>query len=522
LLHLFLRDVKSLESQQVVETSGAHTLFWGDSPDSLYFTRRGELRRLDLNSGKHAGVAEAPGFLMHGARFGPQRLLLFASGRSFRVNEAAGDFEMDDRVFPWAQVLPGGSNMIYTQLASVDPHHSVYAASIGADTQPLRLTESDSRAVYAGSTGKPGKGYLLFVRGGTLVVQPFDARSLQLEGAVTPIAERVYSFFPTAAADFSVSGNGLLAYQKYASRSQLVWVDRSGRTAAPVSADKINVKSGRLSPDGRTIAASIYSVENGAQNIWLIEQPSGSARLLTAERGLRDSPVWSPDSKRVAFLWGGGGQPPNLKVRGLGVEDKEIALQTGSFQLPTDWSPDGRFIVFVNTGFPRVASETQSDVWLADLKADNKLIPLLKSGFHEANPAFSPDGKWLAFTSNESGGPEMYIQRFEGGDSPRVAGPRIRVTKSGAQALRWRRDGRELFYLAFDGTVHAVPVQLRGNPVVGEDTALFAINLAARAAIHSILGFDVSPDGQRFLIPITTSPERASIVVKQHWEPDLR
>ena len=170
---------------------------------------------------------------------------------------------------------------------------------------------------------------------------------------------------------------------------------------------------------------------------------------------------------------------------------------------------------------PRFANESQGDVWLEGLTDSRKLIPLLSTPFHEANAAFSLDGKWLAFTSNESGRAEVYLQAFHAGEAPRVAGERYRVSRAGAQALRWRRDGRELFYLAFDGRVHAVPVKLSASPEFGPAAPLFSISTEARAAIHSILGFDVSPDGQRFVIPVVTSPESPSLVVLQNWEAAL-
>jgi Tol biopolymer transport system component len=146
---------------------------------------------------------------------------------------------------------------------------------------------------------------------------------------------------------------------------------------------------------------------------------------------------------------------------------------------------------------------------------------VLSTRFHEANAAFSPDGKWLSFTSNESGRPEVYVQAFESTGTPRVTGERHLVTRSGAQALRWRRDGKELFYLAFDGRVYAVPAKLSAKPEFGPATPLFTISTEARAAIHSALGFDVSPDGQRFLIPAVTSQDGPSLVVMQNWEAAL-
>ena len=336
-----------------------------------------------------------------------------------------------------------------------------------------------------------------------------------------PSLSKVYSFRPTGGADFSVSSSGAIAYQRFASRSQLVWVDREGRQVGSAGPANVNVKSGRLSPDGRKLATAIYDVERGAQNLWIVDIKNNAVRELTLEPGLRDAPVWSPDSKKLAFLHAFGGRQPQVRIRGVGENDAEEAAGPAGFQMPTDWSPDGRFIVFENTGIARLSSEIQSDVFMFDLARGRKVIPVLSTRFHEANAAFSPDGKWLTFTSNESGRPEVYVQAFDSTGAPRVTGERHLVTRSGAQALRWRRDGKELFYLAFDGRVYAVPAKLSPKPEFGPATPLFTISTEARAAIHSVLGFDVSPDGQRFLIPAVTSQDGPSLVVMQNWEAAL-
>src|SRR5260370_16117427 len=167
-------------------------------------------------------------------------------------------------------------------------------------------------------------------------------------------------------------------------------------------------------------------------------------------------------------------------------------MPAADFQVPTDWSPDGRLIAFVNTGFPRSANEQQSDVWLLDLAQGRKLVPLLNTRFHESNPAFSPDGKWLAFTSNESGRPEVYVQAFRSGDASSVIGERHLVSSAGAQALRWRRDGKELFYLGFDGRVQAVPVKPSPEPEFRSAAAPFSSKNQARRALNSSPLLDVS------------------------------
>jgi len=143
---------------------------------------------------------------------------------------------------------------------------------------------------------------------------------------------------------------------------------------------------------------------------------------------------------------------------------------------------------------------------------------LLNTRFHESNPAFSPDGKWLAFTTDESGRPELYMQAFQKSDSPSLVGPRYLVSSTGAQAVRWRRDGNELFYLDLAGRIQAISTKLSPRPEFGPSKMLFSIATEARASIHSVLGFDVSADGQRFVIPTVSSAEGPSLVMVQNWE----
>lgn len=514
---VFLRDFNSLESRLVPGSEGAHTVFWPPDGRSLYLTVKGKLWRTPLEDDAHVFLANSPPFLFSGAWLSPKRMLLDSFRASYFVSPSGGSLEPLKDIYLWPQMLPDGEHVLHVRW---DARAGRYQARVVRlrDFTTKDLIETESRVLYTGSTVTPGNGYLLYIRGGNLLAHPFDLRSLLLTGEAAPVASRVYSFAQAGAADFSVSDRGVIAYQSYVSRSQLVWVDRAGHQLATIGPANINVKSARLSPDGQRLATAIYDVERGEQYLWIFDIKTNSGRLLTAEPGLRDAPVWSPDSTTLAFLHTADASPPRVHMRGLREKDEEEAMPAADFQVPTDWSPDGRFVAFVNTGFPLLASEQQSDVWVLDLARGRELVPLLKTGFHESNPVFSPDGKWLAFTSNESGRAEVYVQAFRSGDPPRMMGERHLVSSAGALAVRWRRDGRELFYLGFDGRVQAVPLRLSPKPEFGPATALFTISTEARAAIHSILGFDVSADGQRFVIPAVSSVEGPSIVVVQNWE----
>jgi serine/threonine-protein kinase len=238
-------------------------------------------------------------------------------------------------------------------------------------------------------------------------------------------------------------------------------------------------------------------VDRGVNEIWIIDLETGAARRAFIVEGQVDCPVWSPDSARLLFQRALEG-PPKLFLRGIGENDPLEQLPEGFFQIPTDWSSDGRFIAFTNTSFGQIESELRGDVWLIDMARGRKIIPLISTPFHESNPAFSPDGRWLAFTSSETGRAEVYLQSFEASNAPHLTGERHLISRQGCASLRWRRDGKELFYLAWDGRLYGVPISLHSKPKIGKPAPLFTISTEARAAVHSLMGFDVSADGQRF------------------------
>jgi eukaryotic-like serine/threonine-protein kinase len=518
---VFVRDFNSLESRLLPGSEGVHTLFWAPDSRSLFLTVKGKLQRAPLEGEARVVLGDSPGSLFSGAWVSPERLLLSATLTTYWIPPSGGTPEPLKELYRWPQVLPGGQHLLYVTAESQAGRHRARVTLFDDPGSVKDVIESDSRVLYTASLRNPAAGYLMYLRAGNLLAQPFDPRSLRITGEAMPVVKDVYSFRPTGGADFSVSNSGALAYQSFSGRSQLVWVNRQGRQIGSAGPANVNVKSGRLSPDGRKLATAIYNVDRGAQNLWIVDLENNASRELTAQSGARDAPVWSPDSKKLAFLHASVGKLPRVNLRDAGENDVEEAMAGGDFQMPTDWSPDGRFIVFVNTAAARLSSDVQSDVFLIDLAQGRKVIPILSTRFHEANAAFSPDGKWLTFTSNESGRAEVYVQAFESTGVPRVTGERHLVTRSGAQALRWRRDGKELFYLALDGRVYGLSAKLSRKPEFGPATPLFTISPEARAAIHSVLGFDVSPDGERFLIPAVTSQEGPTLVVMQNWETAL-
>ncbi|MBC8166729.1 MAG: PD40 domain-containing protein [Bryobacteraceae bacterium] len=522
LFTVFVRDFRALEALPVANTTGAHSVFWGPDDHSLYFTARGSLLRASLEGDSYQVVSDSPAIISSVIALPSAKLLISGASGTFTVSNSGGALQPSRDSYRWSQNLPDGKHILYTVFDPSIGRHRTRVARFGEPNSAKNLLETDSRTLYTPSTARPGTGYLLSVRAGNLLAHPFDPNSLRVTGEPVAVAHRIYSFLNTGAADFSVSETGVLAYQRYVGRSQLAWVDRKGQVITTVGPRGVNLKYATLSPNGANIATSIFDADRGVLDIWIISTTSGAERRMFTGPGLGVFPVWSPDSRKLVYGRGFSGSPPKLFIKGIRDNETQEALPPDFFQIPTDWSRDGRFVAFTNTGSVQVENEMKGDIRLVDLARNREVIHLTSTPFHEASPAFSPDGRWLAFTSNESGRAEVYMQAFEAGNSPKVVGERFIVSRHGAASLRWRRDGKELFCVGADGRLYAIPVELSQPPKIGTPVPLFDISLQARGAIHAPLGFDVSSDGRRFLVPIAATLEPSEIVVIQNWEAALK
>jgi len=514
---LFLRDFSELESHPVVDGEGAYSVVWTPDGRMLLFAAKGKLRRIAVNAAASQILSEAIPYFSSAIPYGPDRLLISNPRNSAVIPSSGGTPRPIARLYSWAQMLPGGRDFLYTvddpQLGSLRAR----LATINSDDPGAEVVRADSRVQYIGSLHSDG-GYLVYLRAGALLAQPFDLAGRRVTAEPKAIARHVPSFGPTGAADFSVSRRGVLAYQSFVNRSQFIWVDRTGKRLSTASPPNISATHVRLSPDGRWLAATPFDIERGVPEIWLYDAGSGAGRKVVFGSDIPGTPVWSPDSRRLVYLLGRSW--PHLALSSFdGTPEKEPLPDTG-FMAPTDWSPDGRFILYNNSALPAITQAFPSDVFAIDMARNRKVIPLLSSPFYEYNAVFSPDGKWLAFLSTESGQAEIYMQALDrGNDSLRVTGERFLISRQGAQCLRWRRNGKELFYLGSDGRVYAVPLAFGADRVrAGQPEPLFIIDAEARAAIHSVVSFDVSADGSRFVVPSMTPGESSALIVLQDWE----
>lgn len=519
LFRIFTRAIGEVESREVPGSNGAGSLFW--LPDgSLVFAAQGKVRRHSPGTPASQILSETTPVFTSGILLPQDRMLLTSRFRSALLPANGGPLEHLKSNIAWPQLLPDGRHILQSEFDASLGLWRTRAARLGDPKSTPEILLAGSRAIYTESPAS-GQSYLLYASGGALLAQPFDPGKQRMAGAARVIVPRVYSFLPAGSADFSISARGeLLVYQTVVQRSQLIWVDRTGRTLRAAGPDRILTKDARLSPDGAQFASARFDVERGATEIWVTGASTGHSRRQIAGPGLVTAPIWSPDSKRLAFLRALE-SVPKLRIRSLDDPENEQTLASDGFQVPTDWTSDGRFILFTDTGLPLVENEGNGDIWAADLNSSGRQTPLIRTPFHEGGATASPDGRWVAFISNESGKPEVYLQRLESGSGVlKVAGPRHPVSKQGAVCLRWRRDGKELFYLANDSHLYAVAMGLGApeRPAIGIPQPLFQVSPAAIAAIHSLPGFDAAADGQSFVVPSVSSAEPSALVAIQHWE----
>ena len=354
-------------------------------------------------------------------------------------------------------------------------------------------------------------GYLVFVRAGTLYAQPFDPIRLAFNGEPAAIAEQVAHDAGTGAL-FSVSTNGVLVYRSQAAsvRTQLTWIDRTGRTVGPIGS-VTSQDSPVLSQDETHIALIRPSDIPNSDDVWLINLASGASSRLTFDGGSY-SPVWSPDGRYIAF-----GTQRHLTNSVIDAVFRKAAAGTGDAELlfrgrfttyPSDWSRNGQFIIYVERD-----RATKNDLWALPLDAERKPIPLVRTNGDDALGRLSPDGRWLAAASDVSGREEVYVQTFP------VPHGKWQISISGGTQPRWRRDAKELYYVAANGQLLGVAVRTEGAEFEsGVQQRLFV--LPPSHGEDSI--YDVSADGSRFLVNSVVSDTSQPIVVTLNWTAGLK
>jgi Tol biopolymer transport system component len=513
---LWLRPLESDIMQPLAGTEGAEFPFWSPNSRSIAFIAQGKLKRLDLAGGAPITLAEAT--IGATGAWSRDDVILYTPAGGSPINRvsaqggtpmpattlatAAGDVQ---HWYP--SFLPDGRHFLYFAVGSVDNATHPRAVMLGSLETPAG---PDKLLVEGGSNAKYASGHLLFARNGTLIAQAFDSGTLELVGEPIPVVEHVQiaglgTTGVTGA--FTVSENGMLAYQTgTVFHSRLVWFDRSGAQLAALG-DHADYGDVTLSPDGTRAAVSVMDARVGTRDLWIFDIARGIRDRQTFDPADDFAPVWSEDGQQLVFSSRrADGIDLYRKRVGTGTEETLFADSLGKFVV--DWSADGRYIVYIAGG----GIIARSDLWILPLARGERAYPFAESTFVETHGQFSPDGRWLAYTSSETGRREVYVAPFPG------PGARRQISTTGGGWPRWGRDGREIFYLASDNALVAAAIDASSGAlaVVGEER-LFTAQPRPFARLDAY-PYDVAPDGQRFIVNVTVdAPVSVPMTLVVNW-----
>jgi serine/threonine-protein kinase len=507
---VYLRAMDSLESKPILGTEGAVNPFF--SPDSQWvgFFAGGKLKKVSLNGGAALALGDTsrPG----GGSWGSQGVIAFGpiigSSVLLQMPDSVGApqpltrFGKGEASHRWPEFLPGGKAVLFaaapTALTFTNARVDVQSVGTGAG----RDLVSGTQPRYAPS------GHLLFAQGGALMAVPFDPQRLAVTGTAVPVVDGILES-SAGAAQYSISATGSLVYVPGGFQSaqlRLVWVNRNG-AEQPLAAPPHAYYRPRLSPDGRKVAVGILEQES---QIWAYDLSRDTLTRLTFEGNYNPVAVWTPDGKRIAIESNKDGTPNIFWQLADGSGGLERLTTSEYFQDPQSWSPDGQLLAFYEV----VAPSKVADIWVLRM-SDRKAQPFLRTQFNEAYPRFSPDGRWLAYISDESGSIEVYVQSYPG------PGGKYQISTEGGTDPVWNPSGKELFYRSGDKMM-AVDIATQPSFNAGKSRMLFE----GRYVQGPFPNYDVSPDGQRFLMikPVeqTSSSSPTQIVVVQNWFEELK
>ncbi|HEY6507548.1 MAG TPA: winged helix-turn-helix domain-containing protein [Vicinamibacterales bacterium] len=504
-IQLWVRTLETGETRVVAGTEGAARPFWNPTSTALGFFANGRLKTVALTGDGPrtlAGVGLNPG----GGSWGPDGVILFAGSRTglMTVAETGGrvtpvttlDAGQRDRAHRWPAFLPDGRRFIFTVVSNDPERAGTYLGTLGGGV-PTRLFDVPTAfATYVPS------GHILYVRDLALMAQAFDPESATLRGAPVGVATHV------AAPDFlngayvSGSAAGLLTFGGGWRGGRLAWFDRKGGRLGEVETPTW-LHNPTLSDDGRHLLADPSGEANPEfQGVWRIDLEEGTRhRLLRGGIGL-----WSPDAQQVAFSTGEGGISDLFLTPASGQTERHALLKTAESKGLNDWSGDGRYLVFISTN-----PQTKSDLWLLPLTGDDRQpVPYLRTPFEELQGQVSPDGRWLAYTSDESGRWEVYVQSFP------TPGTKYVVSAGGGGEPQWRADGRELFYMALDHTLKSVAVESTSPWRNGRPVPLFRAQVAGDLTRYRTR-YQTADNGQRFLLDSVVEDGSQEVTLVVNW-----
>jgi eukaryotic-like serine/threonine-protein kinase len=519
---IWVRPLGSLTAQALEGTEGATFPFWSPDGRSIAFFSDADrkLKRINLAGGLPIALCEAP--FGRGGSWSQSGVIVFTPNTYeglYKIPASGGTPEpvthLDTSIHTthrWPKFLPDGHHFIYLAVNHLRDasHDAIYLGSLDGK-ENKRIISSHADATYA-------SGYLFFLLKDVLMAQPFDAQLGQLRGEPRSTVEKVVYDPSIWKAVFDASETGVMAYQygSYVNGSQLRWFDRSGKPLEIVAeAGFYGIPV--LSPDGRKLLAARVAQFGNYGDLWVFDLARGVRTRITFDDADNAGGIWSHDGKRILLGARGRYYYSIYETDSSGGGNKRLILDAGGNAGPIGLSPDGRFLLYGRDDVPGL---TQGRLWVYPMSGQSPPFPLLERGT-QLDGQISSDGRWVVYTSNESGRNEVYVVPFR--PPPQSSTPRSadsygkwQISTSGGQQPRWRRDGRELFYVAADNTLMSVPVTSSGSRFeVGAAHPLFRANLD--------LGFvyDVSPDGSRFIMNTAAPETTAPITLVENWPSDF-
>jgi serine/threonine protein kinase/Tol biopolymer transport system component len=484
---IWVRAMAGTNAEPLAGTDGiTQRPFW--SPDSRYlgFFSGGKLKKVAVAGGPAITLCDAPtgadgawsksgAILFDGQATDP--IMRVSAGGGTATPAFLPDTSKRESV-GWPFFLPDGQHFLFQEING----RSLRVGTLGSK-KTRDLGPSDSRAEYS------PQGYVLFARGGSLVAQPFDARALKLTGEAFPVAEPVRTA-PNGGADFSVSENGTLVYASGGSQeARLVWVDRTGRELGTVETGNLgNLLSPAISPDGHRVAFRVQEEQSRTRDVWLADLVRGVPSRFTFDPGNENHPLWSPDGQRIAYWSNAKGAEGVYLKDASGAGEARQLIKSQDETILTDWSHDGRTLVYGLT-----PPTGHSEVWIAQAQGDPSPTSFLRGNFDYQDGRLSPDGKWLAYTSSESGRLEVYVQTF-----PAHSG-KWQISTAGGSDPHWNSNGKELFYLSADQRMMSVAIKALPSFEADVPKPLFLAHVLF-PSIALRTHYDVGAGGERFLL----------------------
>jgi serine/threonine-protein kinase len=508
----YVRELNTVLPTEISGTENATAPFFSPDGQRIGFFADNRLKAVSLAGGTPVVLADVTGAAPRGATWMPDDTIIFSPGPESGLHQvpatggpvrvvAQPDRAKGERGYRWPEVLPGGDAVVFTlatsDLQSFDEARLVVRSLRTGEQR--ELIRGGSFATYTAS------GHLLFARAGALMAVPFDVARRAVTGAAKPVLDGLVTYPINGAAQYAVGGDGTLVYiagRAVSRQATLTWVDTAGKTTM-LAAEPAAYQNVSIAPDGREVALDI---DGANANIWLLDLARTSKTRMTVAWS-NNNPFWTPDGTRVVFTSAGAGalrlfwqaadgrRPPEPVTQAHGSQE-EVAQDFGS------WTPEGQILVFGER-----APRTGWDLWTATMGGERNLKAFVQTPFNERNPRFSPDGRWVAYESDETGLTEVYLVPYPG------PGRKVKISTDGGTSPVWARDGRALFYRNGDAMM-GVPIQTLPSFSPGRARLLFR-----KVSPHP---FDVAPDGRFLMIEDLPAPALGPLTVALNWHAELK